>query len=249
MGLDTAARKIAQIIKRSVPLLIFVIMLASVVPLASSSIDAETDTPDISRLKEYVGFSSQYPVEFKSEIELAKGRFLVASSRLDDPNFRETVVLLMRYDKDGAAGLVINRPLKVKLSTVLPDFKDSEHRNKALYLGGPVEPNKMLLLIRSDRPPQDSMPVFSDVYISSSREELQRLIKSTNKADKFKIFAGYAGWASRQLEAEYDRGDWHLLKADAETVFDKKSSEIWQELIHRFNANWVHLKIPGVQGF
>ena len=100
----------------------------------------------------------------------------------------------------------------------------------------------MLLLVKSATPPAESLPVFRDVYISSSREELQRLIKSTNKDDKFKIFAGYAGWAPRQLEAERDRGDWHVFKADAEIVFDKKFSEIWQELIHRFKTNWVRLK-------
>jgi putative transcriptional regulator len=189
------------------------------------------------------------PGQLTSEIELARGRFLVASNRLDDPGFRETVVLLMRYGLEGAAGLVINRPLEVKLATVLPDFKDSAHRDKALYLGGPVEPTKMLLLEKSAKPPPDSMPVFGDVYISSSRAELQRLMKSTDKDDKFKIFAGYAGWAPGQLEAERDRGDWHVLKADAATVFDKKSSEIWPELIHRFRANWVYLKSENGQEF
>ncbi len=186
--------------------------------------------------------SLQDPGGFESEKDLAQGKFLVASRRLKDPNFRETVILLMRYGQGGAAGLVINRPLNVKLSTVLPDFKESEHRNEALYLGGPVEPNKMLLLVRSAKPPQKSMPVFGDVYISSSRKELQRLIESTNKDEKFRIYAGYAGWAPKQLEAERDRGDWHVLKADAETLFGKKSSEIWQELIHRFTVNWVYLK-------
>ena len=174
--------------------------------------------------------------------ELAKGKFLVASRRLNDPNFHETVVLLIRYGSNGAVGLVINRPLKAKLSTVFPKFKELEHRKELLYLGGPVEPNKLMLLVRSTKPPEASMPVFSDIYVSSSWKELQRLIKKPEKDERFRIYAGYAGWAPKQLDFELNRGDWHVLNGDAETLFDKKSSEVWKELIQRFSVNWVRAK-------
>ena len=174
--------------------------------------------------------------------ELAQGRFLIAGRRLMDPNFRETVVLLIRYGKSGAMGLVINRPIKVKLSAVIPDIKELEGSKETLHLGGPVLPNKMLLLMKSAKPPPESMLIFGDVYLSSSREELRRVIKNANTEEKFRIYAGYAGWAPGQLESECSRGDWHVLDADAETLFDKKSSEIWPELIHRFTVDWVHLK-------
>ena len=233
-----------QIQKLPAIFIIIGILLLALVHLANSSPGAPTTFKNTFGHRMEALVSLQDPGGFGSERDLAPGMFLVASRKLDDPNFRETVVLLIRYGPGGAAGLVINRPLNVMLSTALPDFKDSEHRNAALYLGGPVETNKMLLLVKSAKAPQESIPVFSDVYLSSSREELQRLNKSTNADDKFKIFVGYAGWAPRQLEAEQDRGDWHVLKADAETVFDKKFSEIWQELIHRITAKWVHLKIP-----
>jgi putative transcriptional regulator len=188
----------------------------------------------------------------KAEKELAQGKFLVADRRLMDPNFRETVVLLIRYGPDGAMGLVINRPIQVKLSTVLPDVKELEQSKETLYLGGPVEPGGVLLLVRASKQPEDSMPVFGDVYLSSSREVLQRLIQNPEKDERFRLFAGYAGWASKQLEAECERGDWHVLAADVETLFDRKSSEIWPELIQRATVNWVHLKAPdpsGIQRF
>jgi len=226
----------------------FVSQILLVVLPTNSFSDTATGVRQIDGIRENSWSSLQGSDLLKSAIELAKGNFLVASRRLEDPNFRETVVLLMRYGQDGAAGLVINRPLNVKLSTVLPDFKESEHRNEALHLGGPVEPNKMLLLVSSVKPPQESIQVFGDIYISSSLKELQRLIKSTSKDEKFRIYAGYAGWAPNQLESERDRGDWHVLKADAETLFDKNSTEIWQKMIHRITANWVHLKIPDRSG-
>lgn len=250
--LNPATRNCIQIQKLSISFFIFVLLILAVVLPASSSFVGITGIQIRGEFKEDSLFLAQGPGEIESDKDLAKGTFLVAGRKLNDPNFHQTVVLLIRYGPDGATGLVINRPLNVKLATVLPDFKESEHRNEALYLGGPVERNKMLLLLRSAKPPPDSMPVFGDVYISSSREELKRLIKSTNKDEKFRIYAGYAGWAPGQLESERTRGDWHVLKAEVKTLFDKKSSETWPELIHRFTVNWVRWKnidLSGVQRF
>jgi putative transcriptional regulator len=126
-----------------------------------------------------------------------------------------------------------------KLSTVLPDIKELDRRKETLYLGGPVEPTRILFLVKSANPPEASMPIFGDVYLSSSPKVLQRLIKKPVKEERFQIYAGYTGWAPKQLESECDRGHWHVTKADAETLFDKKSSEIWQELIDRISVKWV----------
>jgi len=224
------------------PLIIFVFLFLPVGLLANSSFIAAVGDRDKGGIREDRFLSLRDPGGFVSDKDLAPGMFLVAGPGLKDPNFYKTVILLIRYGQDGASGLVINRPLNVKLSAVLPDLKELAHSHETLYLGGPVEIDKMMLLVKSANPPPESRQVFGGVYISSSREELQRLIKSSDKNEKFRIYAGYAGWASRQLEFERDRGDWHVLKADAVTLFDKKSPEIWQELIQRLTVNWVYRK-------
>lgn len=238
MRLNPATRKNTQINKLSVPLFIFVILILPAVNIVSASLDAATRVRNMDDQK-MNAYSRQAAVQVKSEKDLAQGKFLVASRRLLDPNFRETVVLLIRYGPDGAIGLVINRPVELKISTVLPDIKELERSQETLYLGGPVEPARVLLLVRSAKPPEASMPVFGDVYLSSSQKVLQDLIKKPVKEERFRIYAGYAGWAPKQLESELDRGHWHVLKADTETLFDKKSSEIWQELIQRVSVKWV----------
>ena len=206
--------------------------------IASASLVAATLVRNVDDQK-MNAYSRQAAVQVRYEKELAQGKFLVADRRLMDPNFRETVVLLIRFGPGGAIGLVINRPVELKLSTVLPDIKELERSKETLYLGGPVEPARVLLLVRSAKPPEASMPVFGDVYLSSSQKVLQGLIKKPVKEESFRIYAGYAGWAPQQLESEFDRGHWHVLKADTETLFDKKSSEIWQELIQRVSVKWV----------
>jgi putative transcriptional regulator len=242
VSLKLTTPKSSRFPKLSVPGFIAGFIILPVVLLAYSSFDASNGAWDVGGSKEYLRSPLREPGGLTSGVELAKGRFLVAGRRLNDPNFRETVVLLMSYGRDGAAGLVINRPLNVRLFAVMPEIKELEQRKENLYLGGPVEPNKVLLLLKSTKTPADAIPVFDDVYVSSSRKELRRIITKADKNERFRIYAGYAGWAPKQLESERERGDWHVLKADAETLFDKKSSEIWQELIHRFTVNWVHLK-------
>jgi putative transcriptional regulator len=210
--------------------------------LPNASTLAKTSDRQTGRIIKDGQFRVQKPGRLRSGSGLAPGTFLVADRNLRDPNFYRTVVLLIRYGQNGASGLVINRPLDLKLSSIMPDFEELKGRKDSLYLGGPVEKDKMLLLVKSAKPPLESMPVFDDIYISSSRKELRRLIRTAGKDEQFRIYAGYAGWAPGQLESECDRGDWHVLKADAGTLFDQKPAEIWQELIHRVTASWVYLK-------
>jgi putative transcriptional regulator len=176
--------------------------------------------------------------------ELAKGKFLIAGRRLLDPNFRETVVVLVEYGPGGAMGLVINRPSDVKLSTMFPDIKELKERKDTIYVGGPVAVNQMMLLTRSLKTPEQSTQVIEDVYFSTSWKLLERLMKKEGKNESYRLFAGYAGWSPSQLDFERTRGDWYVVKADAEMIFSQNPSEIWPELIRRATVKWVDVQVP-----
>lgn len=177
----------------------------------------------------------------RSQPELSKGKFLVASKQLRDPQFFETVVLLIEYDSQGAMGLVINRPTTVKLSEVLPEIEGLQKRSDTIYLGGPVAKNQLMLLIRTSSPPEGSHLVFKDVYLSSSQTIIEKMIDNPDTPERFRVYAGYAGWAPGQLDREVSRGGWHILQADEESVFDKTPAEVWPELIRRSSALWVRV--------
>jgi len=170
---------------------------------------------------------------------LSKGKFLVAKQDMTDPRFSETVILLIEYGSHGAMGLMINRPTEVRLSTLLPDIKGLKRRDDTVYLGGPVNENQVFLLIRSRTAPKDSLHIFEDIYANASLSELQQLIEGAKTDEKFHAYAGYAGWAPGQLDMEVSRGDWHVLQADSRSVFEKKPSDIWPELIRKVSAQWV----------
>ena len=166
----------------------------------------------------------------------AKGKFLVASRTLGDPRFQETVVLLISYNADGAAGLIINRPTKVSIADLLPSVPNLKKRTDVVYYGGPVENNRVLMLIRSGEQPEDSGRVFENVYVSTSGNTLDRLIGAKKPEKELRFYSGYAGWLPGQLDGEISRGDWHIIQADVDSIFEKKSSDIWQELFRRASA-------------
>ncbi len=228
--------------KRFACLSLLVVLILQTAPVLSPESSAESSSRELAKRIFEAAIPKKDPGGPGPREELAKGKFLVASRRLQDPNFKETVVLLVEYGLNGAMGLVINRPSAVKLVTVFPDIKELKQRKDTIYVGGPVAVNQMLMLIRSSQVPEESKEITQEVYISSSGKVLERLMKSTANDEKFRLFAGYAGWAPNQLDFERTRGDWHVLKADAETVFAQKPLEIWQDLIHRVSVKWVRLE-------
>lgn len=179
------------------------------------------------------------PSPYQSRSALFKGKFLVASQDMKDPRFAETVILLVEYSFNGATGLIVNRPTEVRLSSVFPDVKGMEHRKDIVYIGGPVNQGQMLMLVQSKRKPEESQHVFQDIYVSGSQKVLEGMTGTTDMGSRFRIYAGYSGWAPQQLDREVGRGDWHLLEADVKTIFDKEPSQIWPELIRRGTAQWV----------
>jgi putative transcriptional regulator len=174
---------------------------------------------------------------------LAQGKFLVAARKLRDPNFSQTVVLLIQYDKNGAMGVIINRPTDMNLSMVLPDHKALQKRGDTIFLGGPVFRDQLLLLVQTDVQPEESLQVFQNVYVSSAPKVIEQMIKNEAKGDRFRVFAGYAGWAPGQLYQEMKRGDWHILPAKADIIFNQTPAEIWPELILRGSVKYVKMHI------
>jgi putative transcriptional regulator len=160
----------------------------------------------------------------------AKGKLLIASKKMQDPRFSETVVFLIEYRSTGAMGLIINRPTDVRLSELIKDLPALKKRQDVAFYGGPVESNRMFLLIRSMNSIEESSNVMEEVHMSTSRAILEQVVSGKMNLP-FRSYAGYAGWAPGQLDAEIARGDWYVTKADAHIIFDRDPKKIWQELI------------------
>ena len=166
---------------------------------------------------------------------VTKGVLLVASPSLNDPNFQETVVLVVEHGPEGTLGLILNRATDMLLSEALPGVRALKGTSHRLFAGGPVQPNVVLLLSRLKEPQPDMRSVFDGVYVGGTPDALERIITQARPADRFRAFAGYSGWASGQLSLEMLQGSWAVLPPESD-LFDKDPSTLWPESIDRLKA-------------
>lgn len=163
----------------------------------------------------------------------ARGMFLVAGREMQDPRFREAVILLLSADRTGATGLVINKSTDAKISDLVPTMRSAERSKNRVYFGGPVGAGQLLMLLRTNNTIAAAVPVLRDVAVSSDREVLLDAIRRMRAGDEYRVFAGYAGWAAGQLEWELERGQWRLVAASAEMVFHEREEKVWPALIRK----------------
>ncbi|WP_455243669.1 YqgE/AlgH family protein [Petrachloros mirabilis] len=167
---------------------------------------------------------------------VGKGVFLVASPTMTDPNFSQTVILMVEHGPGGSLGVVLNRSTRVLLSDALPELavlKGTAHR---LFAGGPVEPTRLVMLFRLKEPPDDAQSVFDGVYVGGTPKTLERIMKEAKPNETFRAFAGYAGWGPGQLNFEMLQGAWATLPADSKGIFDQEPATLWEDCVSRLQA-------------
>lgn len=175
-------------------------------------------------------FCAQDLAQLRSE-EPRPGDLLIAGTALSDPNFAESVVLLLEAGPEGAGGVILNRPMPIQVSTVMPQIEELEGRSDVLHWGGPVEPGASLMLVRRGSEPSEGLKVLEGVYVVRSTESLRQLLLLGIPENDLRVFGGYAGWSPGQLEWEIANGGWRLRRASARWIFDVEPSELWEKLL------------------
>lgn len=187
------------------------------------------------------------PVQSGSSQDLATGAILVATPDLSDPNFAQTVVLIVHYDEDnGAVGLILNRASDTVLSKIFPQFKSA--KNDPVFEGGPVETSSAQALIRTRAKPEGASRVIAEVYASGNKDFIEKSVSAGAARSTFRLYAGYAGWGPDQLEKEVDAGGWSVLRATPDIVFDDKPETLWQRMQHDSDTR-IAMSKPGERGF
>ena len=147
---------------------------------------------------------------------------LVAKPALQDPNFRQTVVLVTQAADFSTIGVILNRPSAGK----------HEKTGESVHLGGPVMPQVMVALFRSATlPGAAAFPLLKGVYLSMHPENIEALLD--NPGATYRLYRGFSGWAPRQLEGELERDGWYVLPATEEVVFRKNTDGLWRELLEK----------------
>ena len=153
--------------------------------------------------------------------------FIVARADLPDPNFADSVVLVMNNLGPVPVGFIINRPTQIPVSRLFPDIKRLEQLQDRIYFGGPVDLGSVWFLFRASKKPEHAVQALEDIYVSANRDLLVQLLSRSNPTDGLRILVGYSAWAPGQLEAEIKSGTWKLQSADSDAIFNSKSEHPW----------------------
>jgi putative transcriptional regulator len=162
-------------------------------------------------------------------VDTLQGQLLIASPGLLDPNFRRTVVLVTEHNEEGAAGLVLNRPSPTEVSEVVPQLEPLVEDGEQVWVGGPVQPNAVLVLGEFVDPDDAAVPLFGALGFPSLDEPDEVVPMTTRR----RVFAGYAGWGSGQLEDELSREDWIVEPALPDDAFTEAPDELWRDVLRR----------------
>jgi putative transcriptional regulator len=161
------------------------------------------------------------------------GRLLVATPRLDEPTFRRTVILLLDHNDEGALGLVVNRPMDVDVSSVLPAWQPYTTEPGRLFQGGPVQLDSALGLVAvpgDDEEPLGVKRLLGSVGLVDLDTPPQVVAGSVAG---LRIFAGYSGWSGGQLEAEIKEGAWFVVDAEPRDAFSDRPDQLWRDVLRR----------------
>jgi putative transcriptional regulator len=176
-----------------------------------------------------------------ADAPLRAGQLLVATPSLVDPHFDHTVVLLLDFDGDGALGVVLNRPSGVPVAEILPEWADAATTPDVLFAGGPVGTDSALAVgaiprpVDGHEPGEDDEPVgfrrlYGEVGIIDLDTPPELLAPALTGV---RIFAGYAGWGSGQLEAEIESDSWYVVPSAPGDLFGADPEGLWARVLRR----------------
>jgi putative transcriptional regulator len=164
------------------------------------------------------------------------GQLLVAAPTMGDPRFAHTVILMVRHDKDGAFGIVINRPVGEQSIASLLEATGEDvsgiSGSLRIFAGGPVQQELGFVVHSPEYHLDGTVDVDGRVAMTANRQVLRDLGHDRGPAKS--LFAlGYAGWGPGQLEGELTRHDWFTTPAEPKLIFDDDRAKLWEEAMAR----------------
>jgi putative transcriptional regulator len=171
-----------------------------------------------------------------SSIEPSPGVLLVAEPLLMESNFRRSVILLCEHSDQGSFGLILNKPLPIRLSDITDAIPDLA---QTLYLGGPVQQDTLHVVHRCGGRVEGAVEVLENVFWGGDFNKIQDIITSEElDAEDFRLFLGYAGWGAGQLADEIERGGWILVRGTTEIVFEEEPAELWRSVLRQMGGSY-----------
>jgi putative transcriptional regulator len=168
-----------------------------------------------------------------------RGKLLIASPALVDPNFHRTVILIAEHTGEGAMGLVLNRPAETLVADVVPDLSELADEDAPVYFGGPVASDSVIVLAEFDDPELAGVLLEGDLgFVGSESGEVSDVAVGVRRA---RIYAGHAGWGPGQLEGELEEDSWIVEPPQREEIFAEDADGLWSAVLRRKGREYALL--------
>jgi putative transcriptional regulator len=168
------------------------------------------------------------------------GQLLIAAPSLQGSPFDRTVLLVAQHSRDGALGIVINRPLNERPIASLIEAFGADATDVSgsvrVYLGGPVSPEIGFVVHSADYRLADTIDIDGKVALTAAPDVLRDIGRGKGPSKSLVAF-GYAGWGPSQLDDEIGRGDWYNVAEDPALVFDDDRAKVWADAMARRKAD------------
>jgi putative transcriptional regulator len=174
-----------------------------------------------------------------------KGKLLVATEAMQDPAFKETVVLLLHHDGNGSIDVDINRPTWLEPKDVEPEIGEIEGYDGNVWRGGSLAPTQLIFLVRN--PPAgafDAPPILNRIYASGNLEVLPELAAASGDDSGLRVYAGHSEWAAGQIEQEIAAGRWVVVEGTDERIFAPEAAELWRRTLEGGSELLVEKREP-----
>jgi putative transcriptional regulator len=158
-----------------------------------------------------------------------RARLLVATPPLGDENFDRSVIYMLDHNEDGAVGLVLNRPTPETEVDGLEEWGSVLSPPARIFSGGPVERDSLIALGTAEGRNDDAWGLL-DGQIGTVDLSMRPQDVAT-RVGRLRIFRGYAGWSSGQLDAEVSLGAWMVFDATEDDLFTSEPHELWRRVI------------------
>ena len=166
------------------------------------------------------------------------GEILLSEPTMGDLHFGRAAVLLIDHnDAEGTFGIIMNKPLSMRLNELVDTFNDFD---APVYLGGPVAENKIFFMHTLGDLVPESFEVVEGLYWGGDAEVLNTLIEQgIASKDNTRFFLGYSGWEAGQLASELERNSWVVCKAGAKTLLNTPADRLWNTLVTRMGKEYA----------
>ena len=171
-----------------------------------------------------------------TKIQPQTGRILISEPSLRDMYFHRSVVLLADHNTDGSFGIILNKPLEVRLNDILKDFP---HFDTEVYLGGPVSTSNLFFLHSKGDLIRNSQLIKDDLYWGGEMDDLKNLLDAgiIGKED-IRFFIGYSGWSENQLIEELQETSWLVANPSIQDLINTPPSEMWKASVSRLGKEY-----------